>query len=53
VLILSKTSTESKKLGTLKKGTSITVTGAKGKYYKVKYKSKTRYIAKKYIKLQY
>jgi hypothetical protein len=49
--ILSKASAKGKKVGTLKKGKSLTVTGAKGKYYKVKYLSGSRtmngYIPKK------
>jgi uncharacterized protein YgiM (DUF1202 family) len=51
--ILSKAGSNGAKVGTLKKGKSLTVTGAKGKYYKVKYNGKTRYVAKKSLKLMY
>jgi SpoIID/LytB domain protein len=43
-------STSSESLGKLKNGASLTVTGESGSWYKFKYKSKTAYVQKKYIK---
>jgi SpoIID/LytB domain protein len=42
--------TKYKKLGAVKKGATLTVKGAKGSWYKIKYKNKTAYILKKYVK---
>lgn len=36
-------------LGTLSKGTAVTVTGQSGNWYKISYKSKTAYVSKQYI----
>lgn len=40
----------SKVIGSLKKGAKVKVYGSSGDYYSIKYKNKTAYVAKKYIK---
>lgn len=46
--VRAKASTDSKKLGVLKKGTAVEVTGLKNGWYTIKYNGKTAYIAAKY-----
>ena len=43
-------STTYKKVGSLKKGTVITVNGKKGNWYRFNYKGKNRYVSGKYLK---
>lgn len=54
--VYKKASSKSKKLTTFKKKKKVTITGTSGKYFKVSYKSKgktkTGYIAKKYVKVK-
>ena len=49
--IRSRATTESKVVGSVKKGVKVTVNGTSGSWYKIKYGSKTGYVAKKYIKI--
>ncbi|KIR02214.1 hypothetical protein P261_01028 [Lachnospiraceae bacterium TWA4] len=45
-VVRSKASTKSSKLGSLKLGKSVKTYGSKNKFYKIKYKGRTAYIAK-------
>ena len=47
--IRAKASTESKVVGTVKKGAKVTINGSSGSWYKIKSGSKTGYVAKKYV----
>lgn len=41
--------TKCKILGTLKRGTKVTITGESGKFYKLSYNGKTAYLSKSYV----
>ena len=48
--VRAKPSTSSKKLGSLKRGTTVKISGSDGGFYITKYNNKTAYVAKQYIK---
>lgn len=48
--VRAKPSTSSKKLGSLKRGAIVKISGSDGGFYITKYNNKTAYVAKKYIK---
>ena len=49
VNVRQKASSSSKKLGTLNKGTEITITGTSGKWTKISYKGGTAYVFSEYV----
>ena len=48
--IRAKANTDSKVIGSVKKGATVTILGTSGSWYKIKRGSKTGYVAKKYVK---